>query len=117
MSDENYLREFNETLQAIVNYIFLCNPEYKDWYREDERQGVVFQRLTDDLRKTYEFDLIHTEGGFEGAGEEHWLVFKFKDRYVKLPAFYNSYDGAEYYWDDIFEVKAVPTMITVYEKL
>lgn len=113
---KTYIEEFNETLEVVVNYLFLTEPKNRSWYENDHNR-VVLENLTDDIKATYHLEVVYTEGGYEGAGEDHWIIFKFKDRFVKLPGFYSSYGGAEYYWDDVFEVVPKQVMVTVYERI
>lgn len=65
---------------------------------------------------------IHSEGGGEGDGEEYWFVFTltkdFKDtKYFRLDGWYQSYNGSEVDWDDLYEAIPVEKTYTDYDRL
>jgi hypothetical protein len=59
-------------------------------------------------------------GGYEGLGEEHYLVYEVSQNgalhsYWKVPGWYQSYNGAETEWENIHQVKPVEKMIIVWD--
>jgi len=59
-------------------------------------------------------------GGYEGSGEEHYLVYEASkggvvDSYWKVPGWYQSYHGSETEWDNIHQVKPVEKMVIDWE--
>lgn len=66
------------------------------------------------------FELEHREGGGEGDGDTHWVVFSFckegvsPKRYFRIDGYYASYDGA--YLDGTpYEVETKERVVTVWE--
>jgi len=59
-------------------------------------------------------------GGYEGSGEEHYLVYEVSQNgalhsYWKVPGWYQSYHGSETEWDNIHQVKPVEKMVIDWE--
>lgn len=46
--------------------------------------------------------------GGEGQGSEYWVVFKITgpdtEKYIYLPGYYESYEGAEFFTNEMYEV-------------
>lgn len=49
----------------------------------------------------YTLEYVEKEGGYEGGGEELWVVFKVGDQYFRKSGYYASYDGST--WDGALE--------------
>ncbi len=64
---------------------------------------------------------VHCEGGGEGDGEEYWIVFSLtKDnviKYFRVDGWYQSYNGGELEWSNMFEAKPVQKTYTDYDKI
>jgi hypothetical protein len=87
---------------------------------EDGEEGLYcLQHGRDNLKLknglTLEF--VKSHGGYEGGGEEHWIVFKLKNQYWEIPGWYQSYHGAEIEINKTFEVKPEQKTITVYTEV
>lgn len=57
------------------------------------------------------------EWGGEGQGDSAGFIMKFGDRFVKVDAYYNSWEGTNYDEAEITEVKPVEKVIVVYESV
>lgn len=68
----------------------------------------------------WNFSLEERHGGREGAGEEHWVVFYAKKgeekRYFMVPGWYQSYNGSELEWSDLYEVEPYQKTVTDWKK-
>ncbi|QBP33232.1 hypothetical protein SEA_BRUTONGASTER_10 [Gordonia phage BrutonGaster] len=65
--------------------------------------------------------LEESHGGFEGAGESMWMVFKIADdegnvRYFRREGWYASYDGGHYDGPTV-EVRPAEKVVTVFEAI
>lgn len=78
-----------------------------------EYEGTTFQ-----MDDGWRYECIERYGGYEGGGEEHWIVFKVSkdgtEKFYKIDGYYSSYDGA--YLDGTpYEVVPAEKVITVWE--
>ena len=69
----------------------------------------------------HKFNFEEQRGG-EGQGDDYWIVFSVTSLavagevfYYKVPGWYQSHNGAELEWDNVFEVKSVEKTVTVWE--
>lgn len=67
----------------------------------------------------WKIECVERFGGYEGSGEEHYIILKFikdfRDSHWKVPGYYASYNGAELEWDSAFQVTAKERTIIVWE--
>lgn len=117
-----------------TTYDLITDP---NWQPTPSKVGTLLSDLHDesDYASAYEVTKIFTVGsgwsvtlmegygGREGAGEEHWLVYKlenatqaYQETYWKVPGWYQSYHGAELEWSNTFQVKPTEKVIIVWEK-
>lgn len=61
-------------------------------------------------------EVVERYGG-EGQGETYYVVRYFRDHdvYLRADGVYTSYEGVEWGWEDVREVKPKQKTITVYE--
>lgn len=76
--------------------------------------GSYKSRFGEELDKLG-FEVLQQEGGGEGGAENCTTVFTFKGTTYRVNYKYYSYDGFNFYNDDLREVKPVTKTITVYE--
>ena len=97
-----------------INDENLQNTE--DPWDEDEGCGNYFDYLHD-LTAYLTTDTLFLEDspvtqvdsyGGEGQGDQYWYVLRWKDEFVKVEGYYNSWDGG--YFDDAYSV--IPREIT-----
>lgn len=71
--------------------------------------------------KKFIFHAEYVKGGYEGAGEEHYIILKVthegKDTFWKIPGYYASYAGSELEIGNTFQVTPVQKTYTDYEKI
>lgn len=134
------LKNFHDALIEIAKYLVILDPtilQYYDFdnYQCDEFPGtdrkkykyhpLVLDQLrynnqdrADDIEHCYGVRLIKTSGGNEGQeGVPYYYIFKFYDKFYKLPGHYSSYDDSPLYWDSIHEVKPEEKTLTVYKRV
>ena len=74
-----------------------------------------------DLPGIGQLTILENVGGGEGDGNERYIVFAVTDyttgysRYFRLNGYYASFYGTD--WNDLEEVQAVPTVITVWKAI
>jgi len=100
--------------KQLVNEIKTCVNE------NDLRYGSV---TSEKYNVNQDFSILMKEvfGGHEGSGEEHFIVFElFKNGeslgFYEVPGYYQSCNGSELYWDDIYKVKPVEVMVIKWKK-
>lgn len=86
----------------------------------EEFKHLDFLREEDSFEaRGFQFKHEETQGGGEGDGEEHWIVFSVsKDEektFWKIPGWYQSHYGGELEVDRTFEVEAAEKVITVWQ--
>jgi len=95
-------------------------------YNEEIKTSAPYPEYFEDTEGTfveiggYKITLKERFGGYEGAGEEHHLVYEVSksgvvDSYWKVPGWYQSYHGAEQEWETIHRVKPVEKMVIVWD--
>lgn len=80
-----------------------------DEFQDCVGNGVTFRGEPLELEKTV--------GGFEGGGEERYIVFKLGERYVKVTGYYTSWDGTFWEEGEVYEVKATPVTVLKFERI
>ena len=54
--------------------------------------------------------------GGEGQGDEYWTVFKLTkdgaESFWKIPGWYQSFQGGELEWSDVYQVESYERMVT-----
>lgn len=93
--------EFDEFLDSL-GYGYRTNEELKELIGKDY---VPFIGLV---------EVVDSYGG-EGQGDEYWKVFRFKDRYFRVNAYYSSWDGVNFDMADIEEVFPEEVTTIVYK--
>lgn len=98
----------------------LVRPDAKDYtekYFEAQEEGSSIPE-TDGL----EISVKYVEGGHEGAGEVFFIILEVKEvatgkiTHWEIPGWYQSYNGAEYTIEDMFQVKPAEKTIIVWNK-
>jgi hypothetical protein len=110
-----------ELVEKIVPEMVLTAAQKCKWFSGDEREiedikyfnGDIFQEYADGKVENSEFILQQEEsyGGYEGAGEEMWLVYSLTSKidnsviHFRMNGWYNSWDSSE--WEGIDIVRPV----------
>lgn len=68
----------------------------------------------------FKFSCIKEHGGYEGAGEEYWIVISAEregeeSTFWRIDGFYASHYGSELDWSTLHQVTPRPKTITVWE--
>lgn len=138
-SSQLLVEDFIKTIEEIRLYLLLVNA-VKDYSNDDsydslnvdpkdcvaEALAIEYElkprhyscdfrtpkevEIIRDTIEGYKIEVVECFGGKDGDGERYWLVFKYKDRYVRLPGHYDSQNGTELYWDYVKEVKPAPAI-------
>jgi len=120
----NVEQEFNDLAEAfkpdrqgvrdIINFLAKHDsPDYgllNEWASEESDTPL---KITEE----YSFEFEQKEGGYEGGGEEYWVVIKLVKNgethsYWKIPGWYQSYDGGELEWSDTYRVYPYTKLVT-----
>lgn len=111
-----------ENVRKLINE----EREYKGYGGRIYKEQVGYALYNDEtdeieINASYTIEHLYTEGGGEGDGEEHWLVFVIKkhgeiDSYWYVPGYYQSYDGGNLEWNNIYECEPVQVMVTQYQR-
>jgi hypothetical protein len=131
MTDKTPLEDFYATLNEVKNFIGLLAPDMLSMYdgdpddnRQDKRCAIIdildggyMRDLQKQIEDNYDIKIAEKFGGTEGDGETHWFVFQHKDKFFRLPGFYDSYSDNEYYWEAIREVAPKEKLVTVFEDI
>ena len=101
MSDKENMGYFNFKYQVDRNYVQDYTPiKFEDWTVETEADF----------------------GGGEGSGSERYLVFKFTKNgedptYWYVPGYYESYNGSEFEFGDMYQCEPYEKMVTDYRAI
>jgi len=98
-----------ELIKSIVPDMILVSAKSNKWYNDGEDESIMdfngdmFQEYYNNAENdTYNIELTKEFGGYEGAGEDTWLVFclTYKETdekvYFRLQGWYNSWDSTEW---------------------
>ena len=112
---------FTPTKESLIKLIEMVGSEELKVLRE----GIKYSDFEYDEGAYVEIgdwkiSLKERFGGYEGSGEEHYLVYEVSQNgelhsYWKVPGWYQSYHGSETEWENIHQVKPVEKMIFVWE--
>lgn len=95
--------------ETIIN---ILNRIDEDDIRELENEKIEYEG------KEFIFHAEYVKGGYEGAGEEHYVVLKVthegNETFWKVPGYYASYHGCELEVENTFQVKPVQKTYTDY---
>jgi len=115
--EEKALENWEPTVENVVK-LLNRDDNIGDKVRDVVRWG---ERYEVDVPNNWDLKSVHIEGGGEGCGEDHWAVFSLtKDeevKYFRVPGYYQSYNGGELYWGEMFEAKPVEKTYIDYEKI
>ena len=119
-------QELLKSLEELQNSTFEPTSG-KAIYDKLEELGEDYDEILDkysdgkpiDLGNGYQIVHKLTHGGSEGDGEEHWKILEAtKDgvlhSYWEVPGWYQSYNGAELNWDEMFQVEPKEQTVIVY---
>jgi len=86
------------------------------WRQNNYRYDYVFE-----IGLGWKLELAERFGGSEGAGEEHWVVIKLtspekQETYWKIPGWYQSYNGSELEFNNLYQVEIGEKVIKVWNK-
>jgi len=100
-------------LLTLLNSVSLTDKS-KDYSEQAEDNASV---LENDELQPGGLKLVKRQGG-EDKGSDYSLVFRHEPSncFVKIKAYYDSYEGLDFYNQLWFEVKATEKTITVYTK-
>jgi hypothetical protein len=64
----------------------------------------------------------YREGGYEGCGEEHYIILKLEKKGVlhswwRVPGWYQSYNGSELEWENAHQVEPYEKTVTDYRSI
>ncbi len=93
------------TVENILKYIHSDDDEY------EEMLEFSYYSATLSLNGWF-LEHVYREGGREGDGAEYWIVFSAskeneKTKYFRVDGWYQSYDGSELDWNDMYEAMPV----------
>lgn len=100
------------------------SEEHQYTYNEKEYSSEGSALIRDERSFEYEgHKFAHEEQfGGEGQGDNYWIVFSVANLanasdvvYYQVPGWYQSHNGSELEWDNMFEVKSVQKTINVWE--
>lgn len=108
------------TLEQVKEAV---NAEHE--YDADEEPSEGSDLIQEECEFTYEGHKFTYEEQFggEGQGDDYWIVFSVTSLadagdvvYYKCPGWYQSHNGAELEWDNLFQVAKKKKTITVWDK-
>lgn len=116
------------TLDRVLKIIDSCCQENnrKNYIKMVDKYGEIDSSAGEYMKgstKDFSFKPIHTEGGYEGAGEYMCVVYEITDHnidsvdigYLKLEGRYYSWSDSYYYADSLNMVTPKQKTILVYE--
>jgi len=84
--------------------------------KEYNPQAQKYEEVKVELDGLGEVTLVDSKPGFEGGGEDIWVVFHVGNQLFKLTGWYGSWDGSNWDEGDVFEVVAEEKIVVVYNK-
>lgn len=113
-----------------MNNLNLETEETKEFFPADDTVSELEEKFTENgliyrckeilVGNGWKVDLAEKVGGSEGEGETYYLIYRFykegsKDKFFKIPGWYQSYHGGELEWHRAKEVFPKQKMVTYYE--
>ena len=114
---KTYRKLIKELEEANVTPQIFCEVVQDNYYPEDEEDEDEKGPSKEAVQKIIGKYEIKEEKGGEGEGE-HWSLVVFlkeHDVYIRVDAYYQSYEGTDFSDSDFEEVKPKTKTVTVYE--
>lgn len=119
--------QVQSAIEAYNEKVYETNEKEPENWRENFAQALLDGKEWNSQTKEYEdvtveldgfgaVTLVDSKPGFEGGGEDIWIVFLVGDQLFKLTGWYGSWDGSNWEEGDVFEVVAEEKVVVVYNK-
>ena len=122
MKNTTKQKDFTKEITDLLNENDdICELMFREEFsvkhsRYDEEEEIEFKNKLNEKGITCKAE---EHFGGEGQGEDYWTVYSFtkgNDKVlIKFDGWYASYEGSTY--EEFYEVKAEPKVITVYNKV
>jgi hypothetical protein len=123
MNNENE----NQNEFDIIDNQFQLNPAHIEVLldrldeKDDHWKYNCYNQSVYKIGLGWTFKTEEIYGGCEGDGSEYWLVFKLTDpngvaTYWNIPGFYESYNGGELEFNNVFQVEPAEKVIRVWNQ-
>lgn len=106
-------QEFEDSYKGYKGDIVKYKYSLQSQLKEGEHVDTTIDNVS--------FKEVERYGGTEGSGEEHWVVFSVESggdiQYFKVPGYYQSYNGAELEFENLYEVTPGEVMVRIWNKV